>query len=161
MIRKDAEAMASKRRGRPRLHDQNKLEFFLFFTKLKCALTLVNGQGPSDSEMFEFVAANGGYEHWVAGDWEEIQEAQKDPKVSPQVARMRWGTRCVRSKMMAYPKTLRNYYGICMKEAENDPTFMPFAEKILAVYGICSARPEEGKGHCSGWMPARNFDLPN
>jgi hypothetical protein len=151
-------AMTNRRRGRPSLHDQNKLEFFVFLRRLKHVLTLAKGREPTDTEMFDLVAAGGGYEHWVAGDWEKIQKAQRDPKVSPQVARMRWGTNCVRAKTTTYPKTLRNYSAICDEEAESDPTFLPFAEMILAGYGIGATQPKEDtRGHCSGWMPTHRL----
>jgi hypothetical protein len=106
-------AMTNRRRGRPPLHDQNKLEFFVFFRRLKHELTL---------------------------------------------ASLRMGTRCVRAKTTTYPKTLRNYSDICDKEAESDPTFVPFAEMILAGYGIGATQPEEGtRGHCSGWIPTHRL----
>ncbi len=139
----------AKRRGRPPSNDQNKLEFFVYFRRLEHDLILA-GHEPTETEMFELVAANGGYELLVAGDWQEIQKAQKNPKVCPQVARMRRGTRCVRDKTTTDLKTMRNFSAICEQEAKNDPTFVPFAEMLLGA-----TQPREIRGHCSGWMPNR------
>jgi hypothetical protein len=98
----------------------------------------------------------------VAGDWNQIQEAKKSPKVSKQVARLRLGPLGVRSKAISGMKTLRNFYAIAKVSMKTDPTFLPFAESLLEEYGIERTAPQEiTSKYCTGWRPPLKYRSPN
>jgi hypothetical protein len=138
--------------GRPRAFDQHKLNFYVLAALVRARLTKVHGRTPSDTEV-EAAIAESGHRILVAADRNQLTTAQQNRKWmrrNSKIAKLRTDNFGTRSHLRNDIKTIRNFHGLAKKEAAEDPTFIPFANQILAEYGLAD-RSEPVGG--AGWRP--------
>lgn len=140
--------------GRPRAFDQHKLHFFVFVARVRAELTASLGKPLSDLAVLNSIIEAGGHRYWVAADRDQLGAAQSNLEWmdrNPRIAKLRIGDFGTRAHERKHLKTLCNFYDRCKQEAIRDPTFIPFANQILAEYGLAD-RPEPVGG--AGWRPS-------
>ncbi len=149
---------ASQRRpGRPREFNQHRLHFFVYCKLVEADLTRNLGRTPTNTAVLKWIIENGGYRQFVAGDREQIEQAQK-VKRAP---KHHFENGLVAAKKMSTLKTLQNAYSQAKRQAKKEPGFLELAQEILAQWGVGEPPIKDNTEYASGWRPPLSPSLGN
>ena len=147
--------------GRPRESNQHSLIFYVHCKLVEAHLTGRLGRTPTDTDVLKWIIERGGHRQFVAGDREQIKEAQTTRGAHKRLTSLKYENGAVVAKKAINPKTLHNSYSLAKRQAKGDPVFLELAQEMLAQYGVGESPIKDTTEYASGWRPPLSPSLGN